>query len=95
MGILDWVKNRTSNYNLEVKNFTSSWKDGLVYCALIHSYRPDLIGDFDSLRSRDANENVKLAYKVVHEDLEVPLFFGFRGFCFGEVVDDDSVVRGL
>jgi len=80
MGLLEWVKNRTMKYQLEVKNYLSSWQDGLVYCALLHSYRPDLIGDFDALRGRDAKENLKLAYKVAHQDLEIPELLDFEDF---------------
>lgn len=29
--------------NIEITNFSSSWEDGLAFCAVYHTYLPDLI----------------------------------------------------
>ena len=44
-GLLVWCKKITSNYGheVEVKNMTTSFKNGLAFCAIIHHYRPDLM----------------------------------------------------
>ena len=54
-GLIAWCKEITRDYaNVNVTNMTSSWKDGLAFCAIIHRFRPDLIrcdGVYDDLLS--------------------------------------------
>ena len=48
-----WCKTAVEGYKgVLVTNMSSSWRDGLAFCALIHRYRPDLL-DFDSLDPDD------------------------------------------
>eukprot|EP01101_Sappina_pedata_P006195 TRINITY_DN3024_c0_g1_i2.p1 TRINITY_DN3024_c0_g1~~TRINITY_DN3024_c0_g1_i2.p1 ORF type:complete len:423 (-),score=133.14 TRINITY_DN3024_c0_g1_i2:63-1331(-) len=63
MGLFQWVQNRTEGYGLEVKNWTTSWQNGLVYCALLHSYHPNLI-DYKSLKPENKQYNINLAYSA-------------------------------
>ena len=42
--LLQWCKNVTQQYKgVKVINFTTSWRNGLALCALLHYYRPDLM----------------------------------------------------
>ncbi|VDM61295.1 unnamed protein product [Angiostrongylus costaricensis] len=42
--LLQWARKVTSGYpRVNVTNFSSSWKDGLAFNAILHRYRPNLI----------------------------------------------------
>jgi len=46
-----------------VENFSSSWSDGLAFCALLHHFFPDDI-EYNKLTSQSRRENFDLAFKV-------------------------------
>jgi hypothetical protein len=57
--LLEWCRQATQGYpGVTVTNFTSSWSDGLAFCAMIHRYRPSLI-DYDAML--DATPPVRTA----------------------------------
>ncbi|TSS85060.1 Cytospin-A [Bagarius yarrelli] len=59
--LLRWCQNRTSGYkNIDITNFSSSWIDGLAFCAVYHSYLPSHI-PYDTLRpeNKTADEMLK------------------------------------
>jgi len=65
--LLVWAQKQTNGYKgVKIKNWGDSWVDGLAFCALVHSYRPDLI-PFDELKTEtrdDKLRNLELAFKA-------------------------------
>ncbi|KAI4891255.1 hypothetical protein NFI96_014083, partial [Prochilodus magdalenae] len=60
--LLVWCREVTKNYRgVKITNFTTSWRNGLAFCALLHHFRPDLI-DYKALNPQDIKENNKKAY---------------------------------
>uniref|UniRef100_A0A3P9H5V1 EH domain binding protein 1 n=1 Tax=Oryzias latipes TaxID=8090 RepID=A0A3P9H5V1_ORYLA len=60
--LLAWCREVTKNYRgVKITNFTTSWRNGLAFCALLHHFRPDRI-DYKSLGPQDIKENNKKAY---------------------------------
>eukprot|EP01105_Mastigella_eilhardi_P015205 TRINITY_DN3461_c0_g2_i1.p1 TRINITY_DN3461_c0_g2~~TRINITY_DN3461_c0_g2_i1.p1 ORF type:complete len:551 (-),score=133.01 TRINITY_DN3461_c0_g2_i1:34-1686(-) len=70
-GLMQWCQLNTAGYaHVNVTNFSTSFRDGLVWCALLHKFHPDKI-DFSSLKPEDCAKNLDLAFTVA-EDLGVP-----------------------
>ncbi|KAG8443947.1 hypothetical protein GDO86_009223 [Hymenochirus boettgeri] len=60
--LLVWCKEVTKSYRgVKITNFTTSWRNGLAFCAILHYFRPDII-DYKSLNPQDIKENNKKAY---------------------------------
>nr|XP_020459715.1 cytospin-A-like [Monopterus albus] len=62
--LLRWCQSRTQGYkNIEITNFSSSWEDGLAFCAVYHTFLPTHI-PYDSLKPANKKENLALAFKT-------------------------------
>ncbi|XP_026183517.1 protein split ends isoform X4 [Mastacembelus armatus] len=60
--LLQWCQNITSRYKgVKVTNFSTSWRNGLAFCAILHHFHPDKI-DFDQLDPHDIKMNNKKAF---------------------------------
>jgi hypothetical protein len=60
-------------YNIQIDNFTTSWQDGLAFCGLLHSQRPDLF-DFQSLRDNSGESNLEKAFEVAEVEFGIGRF---------------------
>ncbi|XP_047467911.1 cytospin-A [Mugil cephalus] len=62
--LLRWCQSRTQGYkNIDITNFSSSWADGLAFCAVYHTYLPSHI-PYSTLSPEDKKENLSLAFKT-------------------------------
>uniref|UniRef100_A0A8C2E8X8 Cytospin-A n=1 Tax=Cyprinus carpio TaxID=7962 RepID=A0A8C2E8X8_CYPCA len=49
--------------NIDITNFSSSWNDGLAFCAVLHTYLPAHI-PYQELNSQDKRRNFTLAFQA-------------------------------
>nr|XP_015816668.2 cytospin-B isoform X2 [Nothobranchius furzeri] len=62
--LLKWCQKKTEGYpNIDVTNFSSSWSDGLAFCALLHTYLPAHI-PYQELFSQEKVRNLTLAFQA-------------------------------
>ncbi|XP_061622657.1 cytospin-A isoform X2 [Phyllopteryx taeniolatus] len=62
--LLKWCQKKTEGYqNIDITNFSSSWNDGLAFCALLHTYLPAHI-PYQELTSQDKRRNFTLAFQA-------------------------------
>ncbi|XP_050934544.1 titin homolog isoform X35 [Lates calcarifer] len=60
--LLQWCQDITSGYRgVKVTNFSTSWRNGLAFCAILHHFHPDKI-EFDQLDPHDIKINNKKAF---------------------------------
>jgi len=73
-GLLLWCQKKTKGYKdidpPGIKNFTTDWKNGLAFCALIHRHQPKEL-DYHSLDKNNAKHNLELAF-AAGERLGIP-----------------------
>ncbi|CAB3982261.1 F-actin-monooxygenase MICAL3 isoform X14, partial [Paramuricea clavata] len=70
--LLSWCQKHTKGYkNVNIRDMSASWKNGLGFCALIHKFRPDLV-DFERLNEDDVEQNNELAFSVAENELGIP-----------------------
>uniref|UniRef100_A0A8C9W713 Spectrin beta chain n=1 Tax=Scleropages formosus TaxID=113540 RepID=A0A8C9W713_SCLFO len=67
--LLLWCQMKTAGYpEVNIQNFTSCWRDGLAFNALIHRHRPDLI-EFHKLTKSNATYNLQQAFNIAEQNL--------------------------
>ncbi|UYV61342.1 SPECC1 [Cordylochernes scorpioides] len=89
--LLKWCQNKTAGYKgIDITNFSSSWNDGLAFCALLHSYLPHLI-PYHDLDPKDKRHNFSLAFKAA-ESVGIPTTLRLNDMLCQERPDWQSVM---
>ncbi|CAF1005976.1 unnamed protein product [Adineta steineri] len=71
--LLHWCQHITKGHNhVNVTNFSSSWADGMAFCALVHHYLPNAI-NYESLNPKDRRKNFEIAFKAAEDNGCAPL----------------------
>ena len=63
--LLDWVRSRVDK--LEVENFSSSWRSGVLLCALVDSIVPGSCPRYDLLNEENRLGNSQLAVQLLEK----------------------------
>lgn len=66
---------------IHINDFSSSWRDGMAFCALIHSERPDLI-QYQNLNRGDRLKNLETAFNIAEKELGIPKLIEAEGIIF-------------
>ncbi|XP_047462879.1 smoothelin-like protein 2 [Mugil cephalus] len=68
--LLEWCRSKTIGYqNIDIQNFSSSWSDGMAFCALVHSFFP-LEFDYNTLEPGNRKHNLELAFTTAEEQAD-------------------------
>ncbi|XP_061886920.1 smoothelin [Entelurus aequoreus] len=80
--LLDWCRAKTEPYEgVNIRNFSSSWKDGIAFCALVHRFFPDAF-EYSVLNPHKPGDNFQLAFSTAERLAGCP-----------PLLDPDDLVR--
>ncbi|XP_054006711.1 dystrophin-like isoform X9 [Hylaeus anthracinus] len=69
--LLAWCRQNSQNYSgVDIKNFTTSWSDGLAFNAILHRWKPHLF-DFNNIARKHPNARLDHAFRIAQEQLGI------------------------
>ncbi|MEE6510782.1 hypothetical protein FKM82_030945 [Ascaphus truei] len=70
--LLDWCKAKTRGYeHVNIQNFSSSWSDGMAFCALVHNFFPEAF-EYNQLTPQNRRQNFDLAFSAAEKHADCP-----------------------
>lgn len=91
-GLLLWCQRKTACYEeVDVRDFSTSWNDGLAFCALLDIHRPDLM-DYDSLDKTDHKGNMQRAFDIASKEIGIPDLLDVEDVCDVARPDERSLM---
>ncbi|XP_061907378.1 smoothelin isoform X6 [Entelurus aequoreus] len=70
--LLDWCRAKTRSYeHVDIQNFSSSWSDGMAFCALVHNFFPEAF-DYSSLSPSNRRQNFEVAFNNAEKLVDCP-----------------------
>ncbi|KAJ8305394.1 hypothetical protein KUTeg_015939 [Tegillarca granosa] len=69
--LLLWSRRTVEGYpGVKIKDFSSSWRDGKAFLAILHRNRPDIV-DFRRVRTSTARQNLEMAFNIAEKEFGV------------------------
>ncbi|XP_072152789.1 dystrophin, isoforms A/C/F/G/H isoform X2 [Bemisia tabaci] len=69
--LLAWCRLNCADYTgVDIRNFTTSWSDGLAFNALLHKFRPELF-DYDSISRKLPHARLEHAFRMAEKNLGI------------------------
>ena len=65
-------------FGVQVRDFGSSWRDGIAFSALIHGLRPELV-DMSVLAQNSPRDNLEHAFAIAEEHLGISRLLDVEG----------------
>lgn len=78
--LLSWIQQQIKPFNVTATNFTNSFGDGRVLCALVESLAPGTFSDINSLDASNKKQNTERALKAAQEQLGIPAIMEVEDF---------------
>ncbi|XP_061624457.1 smoothelin isoform X2 [Phyllopteryx taeniolatus] len=70
--LLDWCRAKTRSYeHVDIQNFSSSWSNGMAFCALVHNFFPEAF-DYSSLSPSNRRQNFEVAFSNAEKLVDCP-----------------------
>ncbi|XP_043552857.1 calmin-like isoform X1 [Chiloscyllium plagiosum] len=69
--LLNWVQRRITKYGVAIQDFSTSWRSGIAFLALIKAIDPSLV-DMRKAMERPNKVNLEDAFKLAHINLDIP-----------------------
>ncbi|KER31472.1 hypothetical protein T265_12962, partial [Opisthorchis viverrini] len=88
--LLLWCQLKTAAYpEVDIVDFTSSWRDGLAFCALLHRHHPEMI-DFNQMLSLDnePEKRLEIVFNQADDYLGIPKLIEPSDFAGGWWADE-------
>ncbi|XP_038618343.1 smoothelin isoform X4 [Tachyglossus aculeatus] len=80
--LLDWCRAKTRGYeHVDIQNFSSSWSDGMAFCALVHNFFPEAF-DYGQLTPQNRRQNFEVAFSSAETHADCP-----------QLLDTEDMVR--
>ncbi|KAK3597319.1 hypothetical protein CHS0354_010956 [Potamilus streckersoni] len=71
--LLCWCQkalNTGKYHTIYITDLTTSWRNGLAFCALVHYFKPELV-DYNNLNEADAAKNCQLAFDIAQREMGI------------------------
>jgi len=93
--LLEWCQDKTKGHKgVNIADLSTSWHDGLGFCALVHAYDPSYL-NFDSLDPSNVKGNLELAFRIAEEKMDIPQFLDPNDIIADEKPDEQCFMTYL